>query len=212
MAERLTDGTGGGRVVSGIVGNDIIDLGDVGNAGAHARPRLVSRVCCDAERERVMVSSDPLTLFWSLFAAKEAAFKLTCKVGVRPVFAHRLFVVDASLTSVSHDGRTFHLRIERVGDRLHAVAWTGGEPPIALATEADAAIAPGIAVRHLATTSLANLLGCTSGALTIAREPEPLAWDDLGPPRLLLAGLPLDLDLSLSHDGRFVGFAASRPF
>jgi hypothetical protein len=66
----------------------------------------------------------------------------------------------------------------------------------------------GIAARRLLSTSLARHLGCSPAMLAVVRDPEPDAWDDLGPPRLLWYGVPLPTDVSLSHDGRFVAFAA----
>jgi phosphopantetheinyl transferase (holo-ACP synthase) len=196
-------------VAPGVVGNDVVDLGDPANAGAHRRARLVARVCGGPEREAIARSCDPTALFWSFFAAKEAAFKLASKLGARPVFAHRRFEVDASLSSVSHDGRAFRLAVDRDSDRLHVVAWVGGERPLAVVAEVDPTGDAGLAVRRLVVTTLARRLGCSPSTLAIVRDPEPAAWDDLGPPRLLRGGLPMVGDLSLSHDGRFVAFAAS---
>ena len=191
-----------------LAGNDVVDLGDPANAGAHARGRFVARVCAEEEQAALAASPDPSALLWAFFAAKEAAFKLACKLGPRPVFSHRKFVVDRALTSVRHEAHAFHLWVEREGDRLHAVAWTCGERPLAVATEIDAALDPGVAVRRLVAVSLARRFGSSAAMLAIVRDPAPDAWDDLGPPRLLRCGIPLDVDVSLSHDGRFAAFAA----
>ena len=194
-----------------LAGNDVVDLGDPANAGAHERARFVARVCGDAERAAIAASSDKGALLWAFFAAKEAAFKLACKLGPRPVFAHRSFVVAPSLTSVRHEGRLFNLWVERDGDRLHAVAWTLGERPLAVAAQVDPAEDAGTAVRRLVAVSLGRRFASSPAMLAIVRDPAPEAWDDLGPPRLLRCGLPLDLDVSLSHDGRFAAFTACFP-
>jgi phosphopantetheinyl transferase (holo-ACP synthase) len=189
-------------------GNDVVDLGDPANVGADQRSRFISRVLADAEREAVRVSGDPTALLWTFVAAKEAAFKLACKLGPRPVFAHRSFVVDPLLSWVRHGGRRFHLWVDRAGDRVHAVVSTDESPPFAVAASIDPTQDPGIAARRLLSTSLARHLHCSAAMLAVVRDAEPAAWDDLGPPRLLRYGLPLATDVSLSHDGRFVAFAA----
>jgi len=194
-----------------LAGNDVVDLGDPANAGAHERGRFVERGCGDRERAALAASSDPAGLLWSFFAAKEAAFKVACKLGSRPVFAHRRFLVEPSLTSVQHDGRTLRLSIERQGERIHAVAWTCGEPPLAIAASVSESDDLGRAARRLLVTSLARSFRCSAAMLAVVRNVEPEAWDDLGPPRLLRYGKPLDVDVSLSHDGRFVAFAACLP-
>jgi hypothetical protein len=189
-----------------LAGNDVVDLGDPANASPHAR--FVERVFAESERAAIAGSRDPSLLTWSFFAAKEAAFKVACKMGPRPVFAHRRFVVDPSLGSVRFADLTLRLRIEREQDCLHALAWTEGECPFGIATAVDRGHDLGIAARRLVATSLARRLRCSPAMLAIVRDPAPEAWDSLGPPRLLRYGVPVPFDVSLSHDGRFVAFAA----
>jgi phosphopantetheinyl transferase (holo-ACP synthase) len=191
-----------------LAGNDVVDIGDPANAGAHERPRWLARVCAEEERRALAVSREPGALLWSFFAAKEAAFKLACKLGPRPVFAHRRFVVARTLASVRHEGRAFRLWVERVGERVHAVAWTGGDRPLAIVAKVDPAGDMSAAARRLLAASLGRRLRCSPAMLAVVRDAEPESWDDLGPPRLLRCGLPVETDVSLSHDGRFVAFAA----
>jgi len=191
-----------------LAGNDVVDLGDPANEGAHRRARFVARVCGERERAALATTDDPAGLLWSFFAAKEAAFKVASKLGPRPVFAHQRFLVDPSLTSVQHGDDVFRLSVEREGDRVHAVAWTCGEPPLAVAASVSAGDDLGIAARRLLVTSLARSFRCSPAMLAIVRDYAPDAWDNLGPPRLLRYGTPVDVDVSLSHDGRFVAFAA----
>jgi phosphopantetheinyl transferase (holo-ACP synthase) len=194
-----------------LTGNDVVDLGDPHNHAAHERPRFVARVLADEEREALRGSAEPAAMLWSLYAAKEAAYKLVCKRGPRPAFAHRRFVVDPSLAWVRYGPRRFRLWVERDGDRLHAIASTGPSRPFAVAAAVDPAVDAGVAVRRLLSTSLARHLRCSAAMLAVVRDPAPEAWDDLGPPRLLRYGLPLATDVSLSHDGRFVAFSACLP-
>ncbi len=200
------------------MGNDVVDLGDPWNARAHERSRLVGRICREEERSAVERSRDPAALLWSFFAAKEAAFKLACKLGpreagegphrpTRPTFAHRLFEVEPELGFVRWEGRVFSLGVEREGELVHAVVWVGERIPFAGVAEVRAGADLGVEARGLLARSLAPRLGCSPSVLTVVREGDPASWDDLGPPRLLCAGTPVDLDVSLSHDGRFVAFA-----
>jgi hypothetical protein len=189
-------------------GNDVVDLSEPFNARAHERRRLVERVLGHRELEAVQASGDPTATMWSFFAAKEAAYKLACKLGPRPVFSHRSFVVDCSLRWVEHEDRIFDLHVERLGSCLHAVASTAGARPLAVAAAAEYGTDPRMAVRRLLATRLARLLRCSAAMLAVVRDPAPESWDDLGPPRLLRYGVPVEADVSLSHDGGFVGFSA----
>ncbi len=191
-----------------LAGNDVVDIGDRANAGAHERPRFVARVFDGEERRAIAASDEPAVLLWCFFAAKEAAFKLACKLGPRPVFAHRRFAVASTLAWVHHDGRAFPLWVDRVGDRVHAIAWTGGVRPFGAVSEVGPSEDPGAAARRLLATSVGRRLRCSPATLTVVRDADPAAWDDLGPPRLLREGAPVETDVSLSHDGRFVAFAA----
>ncbi len=144
-------------------------------------------------------SADPKRLLWSLFAAKEAAFKALSKNGPL-VFAHRRFVVSADLRSVTYERQILWLRVVADGPCVHAVTWTDDETPI-FGVGASGDDASG-AARELLLRRL-DVPG-----LTIHREPTPGSWNGFGPPGLFRDGVEVKLDISLAHDGRFVGFAA----
>lgn len=191
-----------------LLGNDVVDLDDPAIARSHLRPRLVGRICGDAELARFGGALDPKVLLWSLFAAKEAAYKLVCKPGPPPLFAHRRFRVSNDHHSVEHEGRTFGLRVVVASGWVHAVAFTANTPP-AFGVEAVApGVAPGTAARQ---ALLSHLLRRRPrwDRLEIVREVVPGSWDGQGPPRLVRAGRPLKLDISLSHDGRFAAYAVA---
>ena len=57
------------------VGNDIVDLGEPGNRGKSGDGRFLGRVFTPEERELIAGADDPDALLWSLWAAKEAAYK-----------------------------------------------------------------------------------------------------------------------------------------
>jgi phosphopantetheinyl transferase (holo-ACP synthase) len=192
-----------------LVGNDVVDLGDPAIAQSHLRARFVERVCCASERVALARASDPKRLLWSLFAAKEAAYKIAAKMGPT-VFAHREFVVAGDLTRVSYRDLVLRLRVDRHGDRIHAVASTTAAPILfaAMSTRAGGED-PGPAARRLLCAALAAKLGCEAAELAVIRERRVGAWDGFGPPHVVHRGAPIAADVSLAHDGRHVGFAAA---
>lgn len=181
------------------VGNDVVDLGDPQIAAHHLRPRFVARVCSEEERARVRDAQS----LWSLFAAKEAAYKALVKLGFEPGFAHREIVVAADLRSVRWRDVTLRLHVEATGERVHAVAWEGeAEPSWGIEQTAD----PDLSAS--ARALLCGALARGGRELSVLRDPREGSWDGFGPPRLVSRGEPIDVDVSLSHDGRFVGYAA----
>ena len=128
------------------VGNDVVDLEDPAIAQTHLRERFVARVCCQSEQALMAASSEPKVLLWSLFAAKEAAFKAISKQHPL-VFAHRLFVVSADLRSVSYEKHVLWLRVDVHGPCVHAVAWTDDEMPVFGVEQIEAGVDASAAVR-----------------------------------------------------------------
>lgn len=193
------------------IGNDVVDLNDKQTAAAHLRPRFVARVCNAAECARVEAAADPAGLLWSLFAAKEAAFKAVSKQRPSIVFAHRQFEVAEDLRSVRYKDLSLDLRIDRDGDRIHAVALLGDAGAVVDAVEQVGVGADlSIAVRELLRQRVSDELGCAPDQLGVERTPAPGSWTGSGPPWLTRDGARTDTDISLSHDGRFVAFAALR--
>lgn len=57
------------------VGNDIVDLMEPGNCGKSGDGRFLDRVFTPEERELIAGAANPDAVLWSLWAAKEAAYK-----------------------------------------------------------------------------------------------------------------------------------------
>ena len=187
------------------VGNDVVDLGDPQIAEHHLRPRFVARVCSEEERGRVR---DARSL-WSLFASKEAAYKVLMKLGFEPGFGHREIVVAEDLRSVRWRDVSLHLRVEATDDRVHAVAWEGeAEPSWGAEQTGDRDLSA--AARALLCAALARegRVSMLTRTVSVVRDPRQGSWDGFGPPRVVSRGEPLDVDVSLSHDGRFAAYAA----
>jgi phosphopantetheinyl transferase (holo-ACP synthase) len=196
------------------IGNDVVDLTDPAIAGHHENERFVARVCSEDERPRVATARD----LWSLFAAKEAAYKALVKLGGSPGFGHRSIRVAPDLASVTWRDLHLALRVTGDGDHVHAVAWRegseGARPLARVVRTADLRgrkrkrDGDGEGAREVLRELVATAIGCSPGELEVVRDPSPGAWDGYGPPRVLRAGAPVDADVSLSHDGCFVAAAA----
>ncbi len=186
------------------IGNDVVDLTDPAIARRHESERFVARVCSEDERPRVATARD----LWSLFAAKEAAYKALVKLGDYPGFGHRTIRVAPDLASVAWRDRRLSLRVAGDGEHVHAVAWSGDSRPIARVLRTRHLGGEGERARAALRELVATAIGCEPGELEVIRDPVAGAWDGYGPPRLVRSGAPVDADVSLSHDGRFVAAAA----
>lgn len=195
------------------VGNDVVDLTDPANAATRRHARFAERVCAASEQAALAAARDPDTHLWSLFAAKEAAYKVVTKLGRAPGFAHRHLVVAEDLRSVSYDDLRLclWLHADAAAGVVHALASTGSQRPwsalAAIAPRAD----PSFEARQLLCQALAPRLGAAPEELSVQRTERPGSWDGYGPPELLQRDRPAPgIDISLSHDGRFVAVAAER--
>jgi phosphopantetheinyl transferase len=190
-----------------MVGNDVVDLRARAVVAGPRHPRFDARVFAPSEHRALRESAEPNALRWALWAAKEAAYKVAKKLDAATVWSPLRFVVSLGpgrAGSVEHAGRTIPVRIDADAERVHAVASDRAEALAGVrsrvaelpAPDAD----PSLAVRELAREELAPLLDAEPGALEIARRERI--------PVLRLGGRDAPFDLSLSHHGRFVAYAA----
>jgi phosphopantetheinyl transferase (holo-ACP synthase) len=192
-------------VTRAVVGNDVVDLTDPAIAEHHTRISFLSRVCAADEMARVATALD----LWTLFAAKEAAYKALVKLGISPGFAHRDIRVDPALRKVHWLDHELELSVTSDENHVHAVAWSPpARPPIAMVARADA---QGGGARKLLCELVAGTLGCMTSELEVVRDPVAGAWDGFGPPRVNRGGIAIDADVSLSDDGPFVAAAVFGP-
>ena len=174
--------------------------------------------------ERARLGEGPLSerVRWSLWAAKESAFKAARKLHPDIPFHPREFAVrlfeDARerLDHVREDleefevvhrvaGR-FHVWLDGARDWVHAVAAPAAEAmsrPPALVAFLDELEFPDLPdprerVRELARLAVASMMSLDPNQLRVVT-------DENGIPRLVVEGDdPLPVDLSLSHHGRLV--------
>jgi phosphopantetheine--protein transferase-like protein len=190
------------------VGDDVVDLGDPAIAASHLGERYARRVLTASELERWRRSDTPKNLLWGLFAAKEAAYKAVGQVRPAPGFAHRRFEVAPDFSSVTFQDLCLSARLETSAEWVHAIAWLGREPELSQVRWLAQDENPSNAARRELCLALARARGVRAEELAVVRDARPGSWDGFGPPRVEHLGRAVEAQVSLSHDGRFVSFAA----
>ena len=201
------------------VGNDVVDLKDPENIGKSRDDRFLGRVFTAGERELIASVPSPDTLLWSLWAAKEAAYKAVSQADPAVCsIPHRYRVVldaeDAAQKIVRRTGKVITPRGEIVlevavsADWVHAMA-AGAEEAlkrlcqrVKRLEEGKGAVIPSAFVRRELLREIARHLDCPVDDLSVVKN-----QDGLGAPRILFRGDLLAAEISLSHDGRFTAFA-----
>lgn len=126
------------------VGVDVVDLTDPRTRGKHREDRFLRRVFTERERNRIADSSDPEVELWTLWAAKEAAFKVVSKEVAElpakpPVFSHAGFEVlgppGSPVRVLEWEGRPYGLGVDVGEDRERVLVWSwdGTAPEILVA-------------------------------------------------------------------------------
>ena len=204
------------------VGNDIVDLTDPETApGAH-HPRFPDRVCCPEEQRRLREMDDPNALLWRYWCAKESAFKALRKVMPTLPFSLREFRTrwksEASGQTVFGQvlaaGYVAEITVEGHPWYLHAIARVvlpdrnaivpGEEMSGVRQLAGDCSVS--VEARRFLTEAVAPMLRCHPDELRVVRSRERRT-----PPQLLVRNMPSNVDISLSHHGRFVAYACALP-
>jgi len=195
-----------------MVGNDVVDLRDPESRSESLHPRFDTRVFSERERAMITSSVDPGRVRWKLWAAKEAVYKLLRKLVATTVFSPQRFeveIVGESDAIVVHGSQRFDVAYTETDSALHAIATSETAQPRRVLTgwrqldsdeiasgDPDAASR---AVRTLLCDQIAKSLGVAPSELEVRRRGRvPFLW---------LRGEAAPVDLSLSHHGRWLGFA-----
>ncbi len=201
------------------VGNDLVDLKDPENIGKSSDDRFLGRVFTAGERERIASARSPGRFLWSLWAAKEAAYKAVSRVDPAVCSIPRRYPVvldadDATQEIVQLAGKVITPRGELVlevalsPDWVHALAAVSAEALHRLChrvkrlEEPKGTADPSAFVRRALLGEIARRLDCPVGDLSVVKNQA-----GPGTPHILLRGVPLAAEVSISHDGRFVAFA-----
>ena len=233
-----------------LVGNDIVDLSVAGVSGKSREVRFVNRVFTEQEKSAIGEHSDPDTILWMLWAAKEAAYKVVSKHDSPPVFSHKRFRTELKTITCRDRGcfqaklrvdyGSHHVEVEMFGnpERLHCVGapasqdeepdcelfsdstrWApdesgprecgGDHGPDFTALERESIHHEASAlVRRQAKHDIGAKLGLDPARLQIVR---PVKDNKMLPPYLLIDGNRTSIDISLSHHGKWVGWACTIP-
>jgi phosphopantetheine--protein transferase-like protein len=208
------------------VGNDLIDLAAAHNCGRSRHSRFLERILTVAERNRIALENDGdhgVALLWS---AKEAVYKAASKRPLALTFAPRRWQVEVDSLASSPgvregsvtiaDGTQVEVRWQQDNGWLHCVALLGDPPAlldkaVAITAELESggdfrererwgfSCAESAAVRNLAKRLLRG--HGVSDIEILRMRSGPVR----SPPKVYAGETPLcGVDLSLSHDGRFV--------
>ena len=208
------------------VGNDVVDLKDPANRGKSGDERFLDRVCTVEEREMLDGARSPDPLLWSLWAAKEAAYKAVSRGDPSVSSVPRRYPVHLDPPRSHLDGGgadeaegpltgrvitprgEVALRVTVTAEYVHALA-AGSEADFAgIIQRVDRMDGVGdlgdasAQVRTRLLTDISRRLGCPIADLEVRKEPP-----GSDAPRVFLRGRPLAAEVSLSHDGRFCAFA-----
>jgi len=195
-----------------MIGNDVVDLSDPESSRDARHGRFDRRVFAPGEFESLSIGNADVDPRWILWSAKEAAYKAARREDAGIVFSPTRFLVnlDRSLRgSVRSGTRRWPVRVRISGDCVHAVV--GEEDSLTDTLSGTSRLAatelrdPSRGGRRFAIQSIAAWLGVAPSGLRIAQTNRV--------PELVVAGATAPLALSLSHHGRYVGFACrdSRP-
>jgi len=195
-----------------VIGVDVVDLADPSIGTQHMDPRFLSRLLTQAEADRLESAEAAVRgrLLWTLWAAKEAAFKAARLDGYAGPFVRADFIVgvDADAGVESPSG-AYQLRFHGDAHQVHAIVWRGPVDPVAGTLRLEDPVPDhrsqeGRAILSLAARKLAisELSGLLDGGLSIS-DPEPDSSAVL-----LLEGQASGIPISLSHHGGCVAYAA----
>ena len=193
-----------------LVGNDVVDLHDSESRPEAIHNRFDTRVFTSDEREALRASASAHELRWTLWAAKESAYKVAKKLDLAVRFLPRDFVVRwiaEGRAVVMHETGPFDVRLHRTDEWVSAVATVKAANAPSTQRLLSAGIErlevpgadPSRAVKELVCAALALRMNLPPGQVLIAA--------DRGIPVASWRHRRLPVDLSLSHHGRFVAWA-----
>ena len=209
-----------------LVGNDVVDLRDPFSQPEVIHPHFDARVFTPTERKKL---PEPHLIHqhrWALWAAKESSYKVARKFDPSVRFLPRQFVVDRleERWAVVHGGGgSFFVHLRHCDDWVHAVATSYASPSGTLSgmpsrwqsgsftrghqvlRSAEVGLVesalgdPSRIVRELARESIASGMAVASEEVRVESSGRI--------PQVRMGDTELQVDLSLSHHGRYVACA-----
>lgn len=199
------------------VGNDVVDLRDPANAGKSKNSRFLKKILTDTEIEFIKKMERPVAALWSLWACKEAAYKVKIKSFPDILFIPRRWqVVFNKLQSEYSEGEVIipgkgsvYIRLFSNNQYVHCVGADSFDvlDQVIWSVEAlpeEKEINPSLFLRDRLGKKLAKNLSLNFHDIRIRRTK---INGEFQQPRIYVGGKETDIDISLSHDGRFVAYA-----
>jgi len=191
-------------------------LREPANAGKSRDSRFLKKILTDAEIEFVRNAENPEAALWSLWACKETAYKVIKKSSPDIAFIPRRWqAVFARFESECSEGEVIipeedgvYIRLFSNPDYIHCVGADGLAALNKLIWNVDILpeeeTDPSLFSRRCLAQSLAKNYSLNFHQIKIKRKRENA---ELQPPCVYIRGEKMDVDISLSHDGRFVAYA-----
>jgi len=207
------------------VGNDIVDLTTPDAQEKSKDVRFVTRVFTENERGLISGAAAPDQVLWSLWTGKETAYKVMQKLnpGITsaPGRYHVSLMGPVCMGTVGHTcvrgfvdtpAGVVHIMITRGPDYFHCIGTRDNENLLrsvignvyTLGNSRETPARISASVRTCAQGAIARCMNCKRDAIRIAR----IASDrGLGPPIVYINDHRPNVDISLSHDGKFIAYA-----
>jgi phosphopantetheinyl transferase (holo-ACP synthase) len=202
------------------VGNDLVDLKELANAGKSQDSRFLRKILTDAEVEFVQSAENPDEALWSFWVCKETAYKVIKKSRSNTAFLPRQWTTIFNKYEKTYiDGQVIisgrdkiYVRIFSNSRYVHCVGadylWALDkivwDVDILPERRDGKNIDPSLFLRECLIRSLASSFCLKARDIKINRIKEKGV---LRPPRVYINGKKSDIDISLSHDGQFVAYA-----
>jgi phosphopantetheinyl transferase (holo-ACP synthase) len=194
-----------------------VDLREPANAGKSRNSRFLKKILTNAEIEFVQNAKNPDATLWSYWACKETAYKVIKKSCLDAAFLPRRWTAVFNKTQSKYsDGEVIIPEKGKVYVCLFSnsqyVHCVGADSLAALdkliwsveALPEKEEVNPSLFLRNRLGQKLAEYFSLNIHDIKIKRARES---GELQPPRVYVSGRKTNIDISLSHDGRFVAYA-----
>lgn len=198
------------------VGNDVVDLQEPANRDKSRDSRYLKKILTDAEIEYVKKVKTADESLWSFWACKEAAYKVIKKSIPDAAFTPRFWQVTFTVSESEYsEGEvtipqrdSVFVRLFTNPDYVHCVGSDSSAvlDKIISGVEAlpEGETNPSFFLRQCLARKLVVHCSLNSHQIKIRRI---MKNNELQPPQVHINSKKADIDISLSHDGRFVSYA-----
>ncbi len=189
-----------------MIGNDVVDLKQAALDSNWRRPRFLDKVFTAEEQQLIANALDQHQMVWLLWSMKEAAYKLYLQEFGKPFFNPKKLqcrLVSLSEGTVCVFENTYHIQTEFVEDGLHAIATL----KVSTRTYAKLFLISSASHNVQSQNVREQLLKAVCEQECISVSKLKVLKSNLGIPYLSVDGSRLQQSISLSHHGRYGGFA-----